>query len=437
MISLDDVWQRVWPWLLALTVALSLVLALRLPLRRRLGVQAAFLLWWLWPMAIVVALLPHSRTLDVPAVAASVAAWRLPASPTSIPAHSAFDAAQPGLPWATLALLLWGAGVLVVTATTIERQRAYRRRLQDATPRMEPMLAARVVQANDHRTGPALVGVMRPRIVVPSDFDTRYDAKERALILAHEILHARRGDAWWCLFAQAMTALCWFHPLVWWATAALRHDIELACDAAVMREHAGAQRCYAGAMLKTQLTSDVLPIGCAWSPRHPVVDRVAWLRMPTPRQPRRIRAALLAFCGLLAIAIYAVGQPAPYTGDARTIALASHYRLELVTHKNGHADIDTAVCLARGERYDMVSPATADAPAWRGTIRLEPYAQDPAQIVALTALDGGGFRKFHPELHAGPGERTTFLTQSTTPAMAGSPATQLSFAMALTMRVGC
>jgi len=42
--------------------------------------------------------------------------------------------------------------------------------------------------------GPAVVGVLRPRIVTPSDFETRFSEDERALILAHERTHLRRGD---------------------------------------------------------------------------------------------------------------------------------------------------------------------------------------------------------------------------------------------------
>ncbi|MGD3580303.1 M56 family metallopeptidase, partial [Xanthomonas citri pv. citri] len=41
---------------------------------------------------------------------------------------------------------------------------------------------------------PVSVGLWRPRIVLPMDFDTRYSAAERTLILAHERLHLRRGD---------------------------------------------------------------------------------------------------------------------------------------------------------------------------------------------------------------------------------------------------
>src|SRR5690606_32010864 len=47
--------------------------------------------------------------------------------------------------------------------------------------------------AADPSVGPALVGVLRPRLVLPADFVTRFDAEERALILAHEDMHRVSG----------------------------------------------------------------------------------------------------------------------------------------------------------------------------------------------------------------------------------------------------
>src|SRR5207249_10388980 len=49
------------------------------------------------------------------------------------------------------------------------------------------------VLAADPSIGPALVGVFRPRLVLPADFETRFDAQERALILAHEEVHRASG----------------------------------------------------------------------------------------------------------------------------------------------------------------------------------------------------------------------------------------------------
>ncbi len=82
--------------------------------------------------------------------------------------------------------------------------------------------------------GPVAIGLLRPRIVLPYDFLSRYTSQEQALALHHEWIHHRRGDLWWNLVALALLALHWFNPVAWIAFRAFRADQELACDAAVL-----------------------------------------------------------------------------------------------------------------------------------------------------------------------------------------------------------
>jgi bla regulator protein BlaR1 len=140
---------------------------------------------------------------------------------------------------------------------------------------------------------PVVIGLVRPKIVVPSDFETRYAAQEQALILAHEQMHVRRGD----LFVNAACALArclfWFDPLVHLAARLIRFDQEIACDAAVMRTYPHARKCYAGAMLKTQLAQEALPLGCHWSSTHPLKERIMLLKHPPVRGLRRASGQVL------------------------------------------------------------------------------------------------------------------------------------------------
>jgi hypothetical protein len=204
--------------------------------------------------------------------------------------------------------LLGAAGSLVRAAVA---QARYRQGLRDAVPLARGPLPWTVLRAAGAATGPALVGAWRPRIVVPADFETRYTDAEQALILAHEAMHARRRDGWWSLLAQLFASLLWFHPLAWWALAALRHDQELACDAAVLRERNGCRRSYAQAMLKTPIARQPLPVGCSWSSRHPLTERIAMLKLPSHHATRRRLGgfASLAIAGILACTVYAASAP--------------------------------------------------------------------------------------------------------------------------------
>src|SRR4029077_12446784 len=136
---------------------------------------------------------------------------------------------------------------------------------------------------------PALVGAIRPRIVLPADFEQRYDGRERELILAHERTHRARGDAQANALAALLRCVFWFNPLVYFAASRFRFDQELACDAAVISRFPEARRSYADAMLKTQLAVLGLPVGCHWQSSHPLKERIAMLKKPLPG---RTRAAL-------------------------------------------------------------------------------------------------------------------------------------------------
>jgi beta-lactamase regulating signal transducer with metallopeptidase domain len=341
---------RGWLALLAFTMAVLVVAALRKPCRRWFGAERAFHLWLLPPLALLASQLPHAA-----------------AAPASLPPlvytiTSAVGAAAPHadgagrFDWHTMALLLWLVGLAVVLATAVVAQRRYRGHLRGAVPMAGALASRPVLRAASVDVGPALVGAWRSHIVLPADFRERYDASEQALILAHESAHARRGDGWWCLFAQMLVAPLWCHPLAWWASAALRHDQELACDAAVLREHGAQRRSYANAMLKTQSAAFALPVGCTWSPRHPLTERIAMLKLPAPNRQRRC-GGIVAICGLTVVmagSVYAVSAPAQVmTSSAKA---ASEYQLSLKVEQgtdDGHARhterMKLALCMAPGK----------------------------------------------------------------------------------------
>jgi len=161
--------------------------------------------------------------------------------------------------------------------------------------------------------GPAVVGVLRPRIVTPADFEARFAAKERGLILAHESVHLRRGDARVNALAAAGQCLGWFNPLVHLAAHRMRIDQELACDATVLGEAPAHRRLYAEVLLKTQLASQALPLGCHWPPTsdHPLKERIAMLKSPLPAPARRtLGFAAVALLGLGTACAAWAAQPA-------------------------------------------------------------------------------------------------------------------------------
>lgn len=253
---------------LALAVTIALVLLLRAPVRRLCGARIAYALW-LTPIVAAAACFLPARVVHVVLDA---------------PLHGVapIHAVQPSyLLWA------WGAGALVSLVVLALRQFRFTQALGHL--RVRDDLGARVRTAESATHGPAVIGVLRPIIVTPSDFDARFDAEERRIVLAHEHAHLAHGDPWINAIVLLLQCLNWFNPFVHVGARALRTDQELACDAAVLAQAEGVRRRYAEAMLKTHVGAAV-PIGCAWpsSNLSSFKERIAMLKRTLPSRTRRL-----------------------------------------------------------------------------------------------------------------------------------------------------
>lgn len=146
-------------------------------------------------------------------------------------------------PWQvalTVATYAWLLGVLAMltyaAATTL------RLRLQ--------VREAVCVQGNlwqcDHLRSPFILGVLRPRIYLPSDLDSTAQAS----VIAHEKAHLKRLDHLWKPLGFLLLAVYWFNPVLWVAYIFLCRDIEAACDEQVVRDMSAADRkAYSEALL--------------------------------------------------------------------------------------------------------------------------------------------------------------------------------------------
>lgn len=80
---------------------------------------------------------------------------------------------------------------------------------------------------------PAAWGILRPRILVPSEIVT-WPADRCRAVLLHELGHIARRDPLWQLLIELGKAAYWFHPLVWVAAARAGGERERACDELVL-----------------------------------------------------------------------------------------------------------------------------------------------------------------------------------------------------------
>ena len=273
-----------------LTVATSLAILVvgvtRKPLRRFAGAQVSYLLWLLVPASALVVLLPApSQSLE----AARLAFPRLVLS--ALPsAMSSANYVSARVDYAMVGVVVWALGCVLMLAFLVSRQRAFIHSLRNVTGAEDGTYRSASV------IGPVLVGIWRPRIVLPIDFETMYTPEERGFVLAHEEAHKKRFDVLVNAIATVWLCLFWFNPLMYWAIARLRFDQELACDAAVFAASDTGRRRYAEALLKTQLATDSawrMPVGCHWQSSHPLNERVAMLKRPVPGFLRRLSGVVL------------------------------------------------------------------------------------------------------------------------------------------------
>lgn len=87
---------------------------------------------------------------------------------------------------------------------------------------------------SDMLLSPVLIGVFRPKIILPPGLDP--ESPEGRMVLAHENVHRQRLDNLWRSLAIAAACVHWFNPLVWVMLKAFLTDMELSCDEAVVRK---------------------------------------------------------------------------------------------------------------------------------------------------------------------------------------------------------
>lgn len=82
-------------------------------------------------------------------------------------------------------------------------------------------------------TTPMVLGFIKPVLLLP---DAEYSDSELYIILRHELIHFKRNDIWYKFILMAANALNWFNPLVYIMVGVANKDIELVCDAEVVKD---------------------------------------------------------------------------------------------------------------------------------------------------------------------------------------------------------
>jgi beta-lactamase regulating signal transducer with metallopeptidase domain len=254
--------------------------------------------------------------------------------------------------------------------------------------------------------GPAVVGFVRPRVVLPR-WALAADRATRTLLLRHEAEHIRAGDTRVLMAAElALVAFPW-NAALWWLADRLRLAIEIDCDARVVRatgdaraygsvllavgeRHAAAIR-FAAPLTETRLTLEArIRAMTTQPPRRPIVSSLplvaiaigvmttaGWAPRPTPL----LRAHAEQHPVVSPTRFHTERGPRPRPGNLaprfpnalRAPGTDGHVIVLFSTDAHGVPDTST-ITVVEGTNDLFVGAVRAVLPSWRfdssGSVRL-------------------------------------------------------------------
>ena len=225
------------------------LLALR-PLLKKAPRRFSCLLWGLVAIRLALPFSFESRVSMVPQAAAAPQKiaqalnpgqmnWVSPAALAANPLPAA-EAAAPAFSPASLIPLVWGLGIAAMLLYAAVSYFRLSRQVRLSAP------AGKRVYRCDTISTPFILGIVNPKIFLPSDLDE----KTAVSVLAHEQAHLRRGDHLWKPLGYVLLSIYWFNPLCWVAYFLFCRDVEQACDEAVIeRMNPQQKKDYSAALL--------------------------------------------------------------------------------------------------------------------------------------------------------------------------------------------
>jgi beta-lactamase regulating signal transducer with metallopeptidase domain len=179
---------------------------------------------------------------------------------------------------------------------------------------------------------PAVIGWLCPVVYLPLSAITGLSAAQLDAVIAHELAHIKRFDAFVNLFQIAAETLLFYHPAVWWLSKRIRTERENCCDDVAVAV-CGDPASYAQA-LANMAEWQAAPVMAMAVNSHPLAARVARILGATKLRGNFgngslaasvlcLTASLIAGHALLGASHAAAAPQAPETSTAPVVAATS------------------------------------------------------------------------------------------------------------------
>ena len=165
---------------------------------------------------------------------------------------------------------------------------------------------------------PVTFGLRQPVVLVPEGF-LEFAPAEQSAIACHELLHVRRRDWLRTLTEEAVCAMLWFHPAIWWLVDEIHLSAEQVIDRHVVRL-LGDRRSYLQALLRLAASGPepMLQPAALFLKHGHLRQRVAMLIKETPMSRVRLAASFAVVLTVLAWGGWLVVQAFPLRAERVT-----------------------------------------------------------------------------------------------------------------------
>lgn len=232
------------------------------------------------------------------------------------------------LPWLPMAVTVWAAGVLLLTARLVFAWfRTERVRRLDVHPVSEGLQTAVGRLAREVGIGrpialfespwidvPTVIGWLKPTILLPIGALAGLSVQQIEAVLSHELAHIKRHDYLVNVLQNLAETVFFFHPAVWWLSRQIRVEREHCCDDVAV-EACGNPVTYARALAALEESRQRQATFALAATDGSLVDRVRRLINPAHMDARRPSLPIAACVAVILVVLAFSGAQAQGQSD--------------------------------------------------------------------------------------------------------------------------